>query len=247
MLNGLRNLDDVQKSFSGKSMINNLGLFNYLLNTRLKQRENVSDHVPKLESQFSRLAGIDTVVEEKMKVAMLVVSLTDCAEEALAIASVHTVQQQLETWEHTIIMFIEEYKSVAGRGKLSSPETRRDGRYLTKRPNRANKLQRRRKRQGNKKTKCYRCGKLRQMAQNPVSGQIRGRIIISSTQPKILVLNNRDEHKAIQNRKKLTTRKSTINRCFEQFDDKKDGGQKHGCGHRQWCIRTCCKGYESSK
>lgn len=61
--------EKLSSRYASKSLINRLILINNVLDMKLKNDVQIGDHVAQLKSQFSRLAAMDSAVEEQMQVA----------------------------------------------------------------------------------------------------------------------------------------------------------------------------------
>lgn len=86
-------LDKLYLRHDGKSMVNKLSILHTLLNTKPKQIKEMEHHVALLESKFSGLIAMEIIVEESMRVAILLVSLSSFTGLAPFIASISTVSE----------------------------------------------------------------------------------------------------------------------------------------------------------
>lgn len=86
--------------------MNKIRVLNSLLDTKLQRKVDMGNHVLLLESRFSRLATIGSVMEEQMKVAILISSISMSTEYIAVIASVCTIREEKETWEYVSMIFI---------------------------------------------------------------------------------------------------------------------------------------------
>lgn len=57
--------------------MNKLGLRQTLFKLRMNNDNNISDHISRLESQFSKLQVMDITLAEALKVALLLHSISD--------------------------------------------------------------------------------------------------------------------------------------------------------------------------
>lgn len=89
-------------------MVNNLGLLFNIINTKHKSGTDVSDHVAQLESPFSHLASMASVVDNTTKVEILLPSFGNQEEYAPMISLVSTTQEETAKWEYDKTIFIEE-------------------------------------------------------------------------------------------------------------------------------------------
>lgn len=72
---------------------------------RLKASIEMGDHIAQLEWQFSRLAGMSLIIEEQIKVAILLSSLSEQREYAPTIASVDTIHGEIVAWSYVARIF----------------------------------------------------------------------------------------------------------------------------------------------
>lgn len=75
-------------------------VLNNILNMKMKGNVEIGDHVAQLESQISRLATMVSVLEEKMKVILLLSSLRERSECIRIISFVYTIQEEIATWSY---------------------------------------------------------------------------------------------------------------------------------------------------
>lgn len=68
--------------YANKTMINRPVLLNNLLNTKLKHNSQIRDCIAEFKSQHSRLAALNSPIEEQVKVATLLSSLGEREEGA---------------------------------------------------------------------------------------------------------------------------------------------------------------------
>lgn len=65
----------LQQRYANHNDMNNVGLLSNLLNIRYRDEMNMTGHVSRMESRFSKLATIGSLVNEPMKVVLLIFSL----------------------------------------------------------------------------------------------------------------------------------------------------------------------------
>lgn len=87
-------------------MVNKLSTLNNLLHTDLEGIKEIDYHVVILESQFSSLVAMTTTVEESMKIATIVTSLSNFTNIAPIVTSVSTIQESMITWDYVTMLFI---------------------------------------------------------------------------------------------------------------------------------------------
>lgn len=78
-------------------MFGRLGSFNLLFNTKLKMVANMDDYISILESHFLRMAAIDSVASNPMKVVILMSLLSEALEYAGTTALIHTMPDDQAT------------------------------------------------------------------------------------------------------------------------------------------------------
>lgn len=78
-----------------------------LFGTELSKREDLGDHVAKLESQLAGLEKIGLIVDNRISVAILVFSLTELEEYAATLVSVNTISSSVTTWNHVPLIQLE--------------------------------------------------------------------------------------------------------------------------------------------
>lgn len=107
---------------AGKSMINRLMVLNIFPNIRLRSNNEMVDHVTQLKSQLLRLAAMGSVIEERMKIAVLLSALNNQRERSPTIGSVHMIQHEMATWSYVINIFLERNRRLKNRWIVSSQE-----------------------------------------------------------------------------------------------------------------------------
>lgn len=71
-----------------------------------------------------------SVVEDTMKIAIIISSLKNCNKCAPIIALVNSMKEEMVTWNHVATVFVEENKRLISRAEPSNFTSGRDGGYL---------------------------------------------------------------------------------------------------------------------
>lgn len=116
----------LQGRYAGQSMVNKLSVLNTLLNMILKKSSNMRDHIAILESQFSRLATMGSNLEESLKVAILLSSLSELMEYNAVTVSINALAESTTTWNYVYLIFMEEQKRLTQKIDTSLSVTNTD-------------------------------------------------------------------------------------------------------------------------
>lgn len=88
---------------------------------RLKRKEEMSDHIAQLESKFVRLDKMWSIIDENMKVSILILSQAGQRQSASTVAATNTVSDDMTVWNRvSMILFEEKRKTFKTEGELSS-------------------------------------------------------------------------------------------------------------------------------
>lgn len=153
-------------------MTNKLCLLQTMFNLRTNRKKVMGGDVWFLRSQFSRLHAMGTALEEPLKVALLISSLSNLSEFQLITASINALPQHTTTWNYVTTLSIEVDKRMI-QGKDNNSKEMVDGADIisssTSGENRVQRISF--KSSGNK---CYNCRKQGPVSRNCLS-PMRGR------------------------------------------------------------------------
>lgn len=85
--------DRLQARYIRETLINNLGVFNSLLNFKLNRKEQMANHIESMETTCSRLAALKDLVSESMQVAIQHFSLSNPPQYPSITASICTTKE----------------------------------------------------------------------------------------------------------------------------------------------------------
>lgn len=145
--------DKLESRYAGRTIMNKLGSLNTLLSMNLGTDTEMGDHVSLMESQFARLASMGSMIDEEMRVAILLTSIGNRPEYAPMMASINTLQDSVTTWNYVTVLLIEESKWIKKNGQ------HRTVNEALGHGTRAASIQR-------EPVRCYRCNELGHMAQD---------------------------------------------------------------------------------
>lgn len=100
--------DKLQERYEGKSVLSKLSLIKNLLNMKYGREQNMKDHVAILESQFARLAAMNTEYDDATKLAIMISSLRDNTEFEPFVTSIGLLKEDNQEWTQISTLFIEE-------------------------------------------------------------------------------------------------------------------------------------------
>lgn len=85
----------MQTGYAGKTLINNLGVVNSLLNPKIRREEQMGEHIAKVGTKFSRLTAMIEPGSESVRGAIFVSSLSNLPEYAAITASSNTIKNHV--------------------------------------------------------------------------------------------------------------------------------------------------------
>lgn len=92
--------------------MNILTLINNLLNRIHKRDQNMRDRVAIMQLQFARLASLKMEFNDSTKLAMMILSLKECNESELLIASVKIMKEDIHLWKQRFSLFVQKAESL---------------------------------------------------------------------------------------------------------------------------------------
>lgn len=94
--------------FASSSQHNKISALTTLLNKKPRNASDISDHVSQLESLFNRLETKENPIDEKMQVALLLVSVENNKAFDATIAAIKTMKEEDSSWNNVSARVIEE-------------------------------------------------------------------------------------------------------------------------------------------
>lgn len=97
--------------YACRTMINELGVLNTLINMSHKVNENMRDQAASPECQLTKFAIIQVIIEMSMRVGNILSFFANLQAYTLIIISINTMSENMTIWNYITMVLIEERES----------------------------------------------------------------------------------------------------------------------------------------